>query len=162
MGMITLIFGGSFHYISLLVMIKGWFGYSHVALLMPDGVTVIEAQGGVGVVRTDIDDFKARYRWWCVAKMPCLSVDRAYELANHYADAETPYDEHLTFYQAFGLFLDNKNKLNCSEKTAIVSGLYRADSAKYVTPKSVFRHCIEIVESFSRFKFRKPTRTGVF
>ena len=58
---LPVIYAGSFKPISLGIMARELFWYSHVGI--DCGQTVIEARGGIGVVETPIEEFFLRYSW---------------------------------------------------------------------------------------------------
>lgn len=159
MDKITVAFGGSFHHISLIVQFKTLCRYSHIALVLPDGA-IIESVGKIGCRYSTLEDFKSRYRWWCIGEIACTNQEHSIAQARKYVDDKTPYDEQLTIWQLFGLYIDDEKALNCSEKIAKICGLYRDDSTKYITPRKLFKNCRNVTESYSDFWLRKPTKLG--
>lgn len=77
---LTVIYGRNHTPGSALLRLKMWCTFSHVGIV--DGDYVIEARGFHGVVRTSIDEFKARYTTWAVGEYlidchPKEAIERA-------------------------------------------------------------------------------------
>lgn len=155
MDRLTVCFGGTTTAISLGIQLWSRSRWSHVAIVLPYN-QVIESVGGIGVVSSTLDDFKARYKWWCVGQMPCENTATAHALALEYLAQGIKYDERLTFGQILGLYLDDPSKLNCSEKVGTVCGLYRADEIHKLQPAHLWRHCKWVTESYSALPFLRP------
>lgn len=155
MNKLTVCFGGNMSAISLGIQLWSRSQWSHVAIVLPDG-NVIESVGGIGVVSSTLDSFKSRYQWWVVGQMLCEDSDKAHALALQYVEQCVGYDERLTFGQILGLYLDDPDKLNCSEKVGTVCGLYRADVICRLRPADLWRHCKWVTESYSAFPRFRP------
>lgn len=161
MDRLTVCFGGTTTAISLGIQLWSRSMWSHVAIVLPYG-QVIESVGGIGVVSSTLDQFKARYKWWAVGQMLCEDLEKAHSLALQYVEQRVGYDDRLTFGQIIGLYLDDPEKLNCSEKVGTLSGLFRPDTIYKLRPADLWKHCKWVLESHTELpRFRPaPLVTG--
>lgn len=100
---------------STLLRLKMWCIFSHVGII--DGDHVIEARGFHGVVRTPINEFKARYTAWAAGEylIDC-APDEAIERARSKIGAG--YDWFAIFGIGFRTGWDDAQRYICSELLA--------------------------------------------
>jgi hypothetical protein len=155
MERLTVCFGGNTKIISLGIQLWSRSMWSHVAILLPDG-RIIESVGGIGVVSSSIESFKQRYRWWAIGQIPCENTLQAHAMAQEFVDRGVKYDDRLTFSQIIGLYLDDPEKLNCSEKVATVTGLFRTDQTHTLRPSDLWKMCRWVLESYTEKPSWRP------
>lgn len=109
-----------------------WSSWSHCGIL--DGEYVIESTAKDGVVRTHFDDFIAKYSSHKIITVPHKDGYKE-RLVEHLGKG---YD----WGAIYGLVLrsdwSNYNKWFCSELVAYVSGVFRKDATKRVTPQHIY------------------------
>ena len=114
-----------------------WSKWHHVGAVMPDGKTVIESRFHGGVVTTDIDDFKSRYKEYRVAYLPVL--DRRDHFSFLRSQLGKNYDKTAIISLALRRDWQETDSWFCSELIAKASGIYRHDSIKRITPEDLWR-----------------------
>lgn len=125
---------------SLAIRLFTWSRFSHVGII--DGDYVIEAVGFKGVIKTPIEEFKARYSYTEEAYFYCDSVDEALSLA--YDEIGKGYDWLAIFGHIFRRRWDNPDKWVCSELIAYASQIVRHSRVSSYSPEDVFKNSSEI------------------
>jgi uncharacterized protein YycO len=136
MEKLTIVFAKGRHPISYLIRLVTWSRWSHIAVVFGD--EVLESVGGIGVVKTPLPEFIARYSDVAFAEIPCDSKDVAYQRLTE--QCGKPYD----FWALLGIVFRlgswaDDNKWFCSELVAYATGLWRQERNKRVTPENIWR-----------------------
>jgi len=137
MEMLEVIYGRSYLPISVAIQIRTWCWWSHVGVILPDGSGVLEARGGVGVVVTPMDEFKARYRETMTGYIACKSVDEA--LAYGYSRIGLKYDDTAFWGIGLGLDIHDLDADQCAELVADMTGIYPKHKTSFWVPKDLVR-----------------------
>lgn len=132
MDRIRVIHAKSFHPISIAIRLWTWSPWSHVGVLSKGSRIVYESRGGVGVVKTPIDEFKARYPEWHIGFMPVIDAEAAY--AYYESQVGVDYDEMTIISQMLRMTHHETDGLSCSEYVAEGSGLFRRELNRRITP----------------------------
>lgn len=122
--------------IALLIRLVTWSRWHHCAAITPDGLHVIEAKGGIGVVKTPLGQFKARYKKWDTAEIDCVNEDQAHEFLRMSLGAE--YDLRAVFGILFRTGWDRDGAWFCSELVAKATGRFRHNKVSRVTPEHLW------------------------
>lgn len=134
---IKVIFARSPKPFSLAIRLFTWSHWSHVAVIMPDGKTVIEARGGEGVVETHINEFKRRYVEYKSCRLPVMDRQEAFRELRK--ELGKPYDMTAIYSMVFRRNWQETDSWFCSELVAHASGLFRQDYVKRITPEDLWR-----------------------
>lgn len=137
MESIKVIFARSPKPFSLAIRLFTWSHWSHVAVIMPDEKTVIEAVGGKGVVETHINEFKRRYVEYKSCHLPVMDRREAYRTLRR--ELGKPYDMTAIYSMVFRRNWQETDSWFCSELVAHASGLFRQESTKRITPEDLWR-----------------------
>ena len=121
--------------ISLLIRLVTWSRWHHCAAITPDNKFVIEAKGGVGVVRTPLAEFKSRYKHTAIAVIDCHD-QVAFDFLNKQVSKD--YDLKAIFGILFRTSWDHGDKWFCSELVAKASGKFRNERMSRVTPEHLW------------------------
>lgn len=112
-----------------------WSRWSHCGLVA--GNYVYEARFWYGVVKTPIEEFKARYSDWEIAEVPCRDIDETYTFVKN--QLGKPYDN----LGALGIGLrtpwNDPNAWSCSELLAGAGvGRFRKRRIKRISPEHLW------------------------
>lgn len=112
-----------------------WSRWSHCGLVA--GNYVYEARFLHGVVKTPIDEFKARYSDWEIAQVPCHDIDQAYTFVKNQLGKS--YD----LIGAIGIGIrtswNHSDKFSCSELLAAAGiGRFRKERIKRISPEHLW------------------------
>lgn len=130
------IFARSNKPIALLIRLVTWSRWHHCAHVSPDGKSVIEAKGGVGVIETPIDNFMSRYRTVQMSEIPSIDDDKAWEFSKSQLGKD--YDLRAVFGILFRTSWDDTSAWFCSELVAAASGIFRHDRINRVSPEHLW------------------------
>lgn len=124
---------------SLIIRLVTWSRWHHCAVIMPDGLTVIESRGGLwgdtGVIETPIKEFKSRYSTIEIAEIDCVD-DQGYDFLR--SQLGKKYDFLAIFGILFRTGWDNHNRWICSELIAGATGQFRKARVSRVTPEHLW------------------------
>lgn len=130
------IFARSSNPIALLIRCVTWSRWHHCGAITSDGKHVIEAKGGIGVVKTDIDVFKSRYKRWEIAELECKNEKFAQEFLSNQLGKD--YDLKAIFGILFRTGWDMPEQWFCSELVAHACGRFRHNKISRVTPEHIW------------------------
>lgn len=133
----TVIFGRNWHPVGVGIRLSTWSRWQHVGAVTPDGLYVIESRGGVGVVKTPIKDFKARYTQYEEATLP-IDVSPAQYWSFLYDQVGKPYDNLAVAAIALRRDWQRTDAWFCSELIAAASGKWRRKLSR-ITQEEVWR-----------------------
>lgn len=122
---------------SYLIRAFTWSKWSHIAVIMPDDVTVIEAVGGKGVVQTRLADFIDRYPEWTDCKLPVRDRQAAFRFLR--SQLGKPYDMTALYSMVLRRDWQETDSWFCSELVAYATGLFKHDYVKRITPEHLWR-----------------------
>ena len=128
---IQVIYARTWKPISLLIQLRTLSKWSHVGMLMGDNV--IESRGGVGVVITPLNEFKARYTSTEVGELPCISKEYAEEYV--LSRLGQKYDLKAIIGAALNLNFHVSCAYHCSELIAGATGLFNENLLATISPE---------------------------
>ena len=135
MEKLPIIFARSNQIGSLAIRLFTWSRFSHVGII--DGDYVIEAVGFKGVIRTPIEEFKARYSYTEEAYFYCENVEHSLNLAR--AEIGRGYDWNAILGHIFRRRWDDTEAWVCSELYAHSSEMVRYDRVSSFTPEDCYK-----------------------
>jgi|GEM_PF-1710270 len=148
---LPVIYAGSFKPISLGIMVRELFWFSHVVI--DCGKSVIEARGGVGVVETPIEDFLLRYSW-IKRGLYSSAVPVEQAIANARRMIGTDYDDEVLIRIGLG-FDDHIDRtphaVICTELLACCTK----------TPNPEYWHRYRVKDAYKHTQFLKAENNNV-
>lgn len=130
--------------ISLAIQLRTGCRWSHVGVVLPDGVTVIEARGLKGVVETPLHEFQARYRETEFREIFCVDHAFALKILNKHLGQR--YDNKAFLGIGLGLNWDDENASHCAELVARATMLFNPDYLNQLVPRDLWRlsHTLDV------------------